>query len=257
MDINKEFESLTGIKVNYLLFASNEELYAKLKNGGSNYDVIIPSDYMINRLMQEGMLQPLDFSNIPNLKNVDQKYMGLEYDPESAYSVPYTWGVVGIIYNTQMVDPSEDMETWDVLWNEKYLGDILMFSNSRDAIGIAQKKLGYSYNSSTPEQLEEAGELLKEQKPLVQAYVMDEIFDKMGGGEAAIAPYYAGDAVVMMEENPDLNFAIPREGTNLFVDAMCVPPAPRKKRRRSCISTFSARPRWGWRTLTTSATPPL
>lgn len=229
MDVNKEFERLTGIKVNYLLFASNEELYAKLKNGGSNYDVIIPSDYMINRLMGEGLLQELDVSNIPNLKNMDPQYMGLEYDPEGAYSVPYTWGVVGIIYNTQMVDPADDMESWDILWNEKYLGDILMFSNSRDAIGIALKKLGYSYNTTSSEELEEAGELLKEQKPLVQAYVMDEIFDKMGGGEAAMAPYYAGDAVVMMEDNPDLAFAIPKEGTNLFVDAMCIPACAKEK----------------------------
>lgn len=238
MDINKEFERLTGIKVNYLLFASNEELYAKLKNGGSNYDVIIPSDYMINRLMGEGLLQELELANIPNLKNVDPQYMGLEYDPQGTYSVPYTWGVVGIVYNTQMVDPSDDMESWDILWNEKYLGDILMFSNSRDAIGISLKKLGFSYNTTSSEELEEAGELLKEQKPLVQAYVMDEIFDKMGGGEAAMAPYYAGDAVVMMADNPDLAFAIPKEGTNLFVDAMCIPACAREKEAAELYINF-------------------
>ena len=229
MDINKEFERLTGVKVNYLLFASNEELYAKLKSGGSAYDVIIPSDYMISRLSQEGLLQELNYDNIPNMANVDPQYVALEYDPQTQYSVPYTWGVVGIIYNTELVDPADNMATWDVLWNEKYLGEILMFSNSRDAFGIAQKKLGYSFNSTNNAELEEAAELLTEQKSLVQAYVMDEIFDKMGGGEAAIAPYYAGDAIVMMDDNPALAFAIPEEGTNLFVDAMCVPTCAQNK----------------------------
>lgn len=228
-DVNAEFERITGIKVNYSNFASNEELYAKLKSGGSTYDVIIPSDYMIARLINEGMLEKLNFDNIPNFQYVMDDYKNPDYDPTNQYSVPYTWGTVGIIYNTSLVDPEDDVYSWDILWNEKYAGNILMFSNSRDAFAISLFRLGYSVNTTDSEQLEQAAEELKKQKPLVQAYVMDEIFDKMGGGEAALAPYYAGDALVMIEDNPDLAFAIPREGTNRFVDAACIPKGAKNK----------------------------
>lgn len=221
-DTNAEFERLTGIKVNYTTFASNEELYAKLKNGGFTYDVIIPSDYMIGRLINEDMLLPLDFDNIPNVKYIDST-LDQSYDPERQYSVPYTWGYVGLIYNTTMVDEDDDVESWDILWNEKYANNILMFNNSRDAFAIALFRNGCSVNTTDEDELKDAAADLKEQKPLVQSYVMDEIFDKMIGGEAALAPYYAGDAVTMMADNPDLAFAIPKEGTNRFVDAMCIP----------------------------------
>ncbi len=221
-DTNDEFERLTGIKVSYSNFSSNEEMYAKLKAGGNQYDIVIPSDYMIGRMINEGMLAKLNFDNIPNISTIDQKFLNPEYDPTGEYSVPYTWGLVGIIYNKTLVDPDDDVESWDILWNEKYANNILMFQNSRDSMGIALKRLGYSYNTSNLDEWDEAAESLKEQKPLVQAYVMDEIFDKMIGGEAALAPYYAGDAIVMMNDNPDLAFAVPREGTNVFVDAMCV-----------------------------------
>ena len=229
-DTNVEFEKLTGINVNYSTFATNEELYAKLKGGGTKYDIIIPSDYMISRMIREGMLEKLDLSNIPNVGYIDDT-IDSSYDPTGEYSVPYMWGVVGIIYNTNFIDPDEiDVETWDVLWDPNYAGSILMFSSPRDAFGIAEKKLGYSYNTEDPEELAKAAELLKEQKPLVQAYVADEVFDKMGGGEAALAVYYAGDAITMMEDNPDLGFAIPREGTNIYTDAMCIPKdAPNKE----------------------------
>ncbi|MBE6576451.1 MAG: ABC transporter substrate-binding protein [Ruminococcaceae bacterium] len=244
-DTIAEFEKLTGIKVNYTNFASNEELYAKLKNGGTAYDIIIPSEYMVARMINEGMLETINMDNIPNMKHMDPSFVGLGHDPDNRYSVAYMWGTVGIIYNTTLVDPEDDVESWDILWNEKYANDILMFSNSRDAFGIALKKLGYSYNTTDEKELQEAAEALKEQKLLVQAYVMDEIFDKMGGGEAALAPYYAGDAVTMTAENPDLAYAVPREGTNLFVDSMCIPKGAKNKEAAEIFINFMCEPKVG------------
>ena len=245
MNVNKEFEELTGIKVNYTNFATNEELYAKLKTGGVSYDVIIPSDYMVARMINEGMLSPINFDNVPNFKHISEEFKYQPYDPENLYSVPYTWGVVGIIYNTTLVDESKDMETWDILWDADYAGEILMFSHPRDAFGIALKKCGYSMNPDSTDQLREATEALKDQKYLVQAYVMDEIFDKMTGGEAAIAPYYAGDAVTMIDDNPDLAFAIPREGTNRFLDAMCIPKEAKNKEAAEMYINFMCEPEVG------------
>jgi len=221
IDVNAIFEELTGIKVNYTLFASNEELYAKMKAGGTNYDVIVPSDYMIGRMIKEGMLQKLDYSNIPNYKYIGEQYKNTNFDPNNEYSVPIYWGVVGIIYNKTMVDPSE-IKGWDILWDKDYAGNILMFSNSRDAFALSLLDLGYSFNTTDEKELREAADHLIEQKPLVQAYVMDEIYDKMEGGEAAIAPYYNGDAVLMMKENKDLDFYMPKD-TSMFVDSFCVP----------------------------------
>ena len=186
LNVVKEFEALTGISVHYTTFASNEEMYAKIKSGGAQYDVIIPSDYMIARMASEGMLETLDLANIPNFSLVDDAYKSREYDEDNEYSVPYMWGVVGLIYNTAMVE--DEVTSWDALWDERYLGNILMFSNSRDAFGISLARLGYSLNDEDPAHLEEAADELKDQKMLVQAYVMDEIFNKMEGGEAAIAP---------------------------------------------------------------------
>lgn len=226
--VNREFEALTGIKVNYTTFATNEELFAKLRSGGASYDIIIPSDYMIARMIQEEMLEPLDFSAIPNFEYIEDDLKNPQYDPQNAYSVPYMWGTVGIIYNSEKV--TEAFDSWDILWNEKYKGNILMFGNPRDALGIALIRLGYSINTENEDELRAAAKSLKEQKPLVQAYVMDEIFDKMEGGEAAVAPYYAGDALSMMANNPALGFVIPKEGTNRFVDAVCIPKnAPNKE----------------------------
>lgn len=229
LDVIKQFEKETGIKVNYQMFASNEEMYAKLKSGATGYDVIIPSDYMIARMIEEDMLQKLDFANIPNYQYImdDFKDGKLDFDPKNEYSVPYTWGTVGIIYNKTMV--KEPVDSWNILWSEKYKDNILMFNNSRDAFGIAEKKLGFSQNTTNTDELNKAAEELKKQKPVVQAYVMDEIFDKMQNGEAALAPYYAGDAITMMNENPDLAFAIPKEGTNRFVDSMVVPKDSKNK----------------------------
>ena len=245
LDVNKAFEELTGIDVVYSTYDTNESLYAKLKTGGASYDVIIPSDYMIARMIEEDMLLPLDFNNIPNFKYINEIYCNPAYDPENLYSVPYTWGTVGIIYNTTMVDPEEDMGTWKVLWSEKYADKILMFGNSKDAFGIAFKALGYPINAESMEQLEEATEYLKEQKKVVQAYVMDEIFDKMAGGEAAMAPYYAGDYLTMKNDNPDLAFSLPREGSNIFADAMCIPKDAKNKELAEMYINFMLEPEVG------------
>lgn len=218
-----DFESQTGIHVNYTTYASNEEMYAKVSSGAASYDVVIPSDYMISKMIEEDLLAELDFANIPNYAYIGEDYKGLAYDPDNQYTVPYTWGTTVIIYNKTMVDPADVAdESVDLLWNEKYAGNILMFDNPRDAFGLALKKLGYSMNSLTPAEWEAAAQELKAQKPLVQAYVMDQIFDKMSSGEAAIAPYYAGDALIMQADNPDIGYYIPKEGANFFVDCMCV-----------------------------------
>lgn len=223
MDVVSQFEQEYGIKVNYNVCPDNETLYSTLKNGGSGYDVIIPSDYMISRLAAEDMLAPLNFENIPNAADVDESFLNPSYDPENAYSVPYMWGTVGIIYNTTMVD--EAITSWDSLFDKKYAGQVLMINNSRDAIGVALKNLGYSYNTKDQAQITEAVNLLIQQRKdgIVQAYVMDEIFDKLEGGEAAIGVYYAGDYLTMKENNPDLAFVVPSEGSNIFTDAMCIP----------------------------------
>ncbi len=241
MDVIKEFEAqYPGIKVSYTTYATNEELYAKLRSGSASYDVIVPSDYMISRMIAEDMLETLDFSNIPNFADIDDTFKNPQYDPENEYSVPYTWGTVGIIYNTTMVEGTVD--SWEVLWDPQYTGQILMFNNSRDAFGIAEKLLGFSQNTTDVKELEQAAEKLKEQKMVLQAYVMDEIFDKMSNGEAALAPYYAGDFFIMQEDNPDLAFAVPKEGTNLFVDAMVIPKGTEHKKEAETFINFMLEP---------------
>lgn len=242
LDVNAEFEKLTGIKVNYTNYATNEELYAKLKGGGTTYDVIIPSDYMISKMIKEDLIQPIDMDNIPNYKYIMDNYRNLAYDPENAYSVPYTWGTVGIIYNAEEIDiPREEID-WDILWNEDYKDQILMFDNPRDAFAIAEIMLGYSLNTENPDELKAAAEKLREQKDVVQAYVMDEVFDKMAAGEALLAPYYAGDALTILEDNEDLDFAVPKSGTNLFVDAMCIPSSAKQKEAAEMYINFMCEP---------------
>ena len=222
IDVNKAFTEKTGIKVNYMTFDSNETMYTKLKTGGSTYDVIIPSDYMIARLIAEDMLEELDYSNIPNYALVDEAYKNTSYDPENKYSVPYTWGTVGVIYNKKYVSES-DIGSWDLLWNEKYSGKILMFDNPRDAFMTAQMILGQDLNTTNKADWDVAAELLKTGKSNLQDYVMDEVFSKMETGEASVAPYYAGDCLTMMDVNKDLKFFYPEEGTNIFVDSICIP----------------------------------
>ena len=220
-DVNKAFEELTGIKVNYMNYESNEAMYAKLKSGAVSYDIIIPSDYMIERLKNEDMLQKLDMSKITNYDLIDEKYKNLYFDENNEYSVPYNVGLVGLIYNTTMVDGTPD--SWSVMWDEKYADNILTFNNPRDAFAIAQFLLGIDVNTTDKAEWDRAAEKLKEQNKVLQARVMDEVFNKMEGGNAALAPYYAGDFLTMQENNPDLAFVYPKEGTNIFVDSVCVP----------------------------------
>ena len=241
IDVNKAFTEETGIQVNYITFDSNETMYTKLKTGGASYDVIIPSDYMIGRLISEGMLLPLNYDNIPNAKLILPAYRGMAHDPEDKYSVPYTWGGTGIIYNTKYVDEA-DVGSWDLLWNEKYKGKILMFDNPRDAFGVAEFRLGYDVNTTDPQQLQACADLLMQQKPLVQDYVMDQIYDKMEHEEAWIGVYYAGDFIMMQEENEDLAFCYPKEGFNLFVDAMCIPTCCQNKEAAEAYINFLCRP---------------
>ena len=234
LDVNAEFEAYCeevlgkSVSVNYTTYASNEDMYNKLKSGSATYDIVIPSEYMIEKMIEEDMLAPLDFSNIPNYEYIDESFKNLFYDPENTYSVPYTCGMVGIIYNSEMVDEA-DLGSWDLLWNENYKGQILQFNNPRDAFGTAIYWAGDSVNSTDTQVWEAAAEKLKLQKPLIQSYVMDEIFNKMKNGSAAIAPYYAGDYMTMYDSNDLLGFYYPEEGTNVFVDAMCVPACAKNK----------------------------
>lgn len=220
LDVNAAFEEKYGIEVVYDNYDTNEVMYSKLKGGGVSYDVVIPSDYMIERMIAEDMLEKLDFSNIPNYKYIPEKYRNLAHDPTNEYSVPYTIGMVGLIYNTKMVEEAPD--SWTALWDERYANNILMINNPRDAFAIAQSVLGMDYNNESPAAWRVAAELLKEQKNIVPTYVNDEIFLKMESGEAALAPYFAGDFLTMYDNNPDLAFVYPKEGVNFFVDAACI-----------------------------------
>ncbi len=240
-NVNAEFTKETGIKVNYTTFEDNETLYSKIAGGGASYDVIFPSDYMVSKMVREKRLEKIDRSEVPNYKYIDKAYRGEVYDPEDEYSVPYTWGVIGIFYNKKYV--KEKVDSWKILWDKKYAGKILMFDNPRDAFGIAQKLLGFSYNSTNTNEWNDAAKLLEKQKPLVQAYVMDQIFDKMSSGEAWLAPYYAGDAFSLVKDNPDIGFSIPtKEGTNFFVDAMCIPAGTKHKKEAEAYINFLCRP---------------
>lgn len=229
LDVNKEFTKKTGIKVNYKTFQNNEELFAKLIGGGADYDVIIPSDYMVSRLIENDMLEPLNFDNIPNYSFISPDFKNLDFDPQNKYSVPYVWGLIGIFYNKSEIQKNEDEITWDILWNEKYKNKILMFDNARDSFAISLLRLGYSINTVNPQAWREAANQLIIQKKLVQAYVMDQIFDKMSNGEAVLAPYYSGDAATLLKTNSDIGFVIPKSGTNKFVDSMCIPKNSRHK----------------------------
>ena len=231
-EFEKWYEATYGqaLKVNYDTYASNEDMYNKISSGAVSYDVIIPSDYMIARMKDEGMLLPLNFDNIPNYQYIDESFRGLYYDPDNQYTVPYTYGVVGIIYNANIVDEA-DAQGWDLMWNPKYAGNILQFNNARDAFATAQYKLGMDVNDTDKAKWDAALAELKAQAPLVKSYVMDEVYNMMESGEAAIAPYYAGDYFTMLDaqaDNVDLRFYYP-DPTNFFVDAMCIPSCCQNK----------------------------
>lgn len=219
--VNDMFTKETGIKVVYSDYANNEEMYASVEPGNVKYDVLFPSDYMIEKMINKDMLQKIDFSQIPNYENIDEQFLNLPYDSNNEYSVPYMWGTVGIVYNKTMVE--EPVDSWDILWDSKYKGQIFMYDSERDSIMVALKKLGYSMNTRDEKELEEAKQLLIEQAPLVLAYVGDEGKNKMVNGEAALMIAWAGDAMVMVAENPDLEYVLPKEGTNYFVDGIVIP----------------------------------
>ncbi len=218
--VNDKFEEEYGIKVVYDEYDNNESMYAALKNGAAKYDVVFPSDYMVARLISEDMLEPLNFDNIPNYSQIMDRFKGLEYDPDEQYSVPYMWGTICLLYNPNFVD--ETPTSWDILWDEKYDGKTLMYNNSRDALGLTLIKNGNSVNTVNKDELRKAADDVIELKKNLQAFVSDEIFNRMESGSAYITPAYAGDALTMIEENPDLLFTVPEEGTNMYVDAMCI-----------------------------------
>jgi spermidine/putrescine transport system substrate-binding protein len=216
-----QFTEETGIKVIYEMYETNEDMYAKIANGGSSYDVIFPSDYMVERMVRENLLQKINWDNIPNVVNIDPRFMHESYDPESEYSVPYTWGTMGILYNKETV--SEAPTSWKTLMDPQYSMDMLMLDSPRDTIGIALIMTGHSLNSIEAADLEDAKQLLIEQKPMVLAYVVDEVKDKMIGGEASVALVWSGDATMCMGQNEDLDYVVPEEGSNIFFDAICIP----------------------------------
>lgn len=230
-DTNAEFEAWYNrthkdkVKVIYTTYATNEDMYAKISSGAGTYDVIFPSDYMLQKMAKEGLLLPFDVAkDIPNYEYIEDAYKGLLYDPDQRFSVPYTYGMTGIIYNTTMIDEEDAAkESWGLLWNEKYKGKILQFNNPRDAFGSAMYYLNLDVNTTDPAVWQTALDKLLEQKPYVQSYVSDEIFNKMISGSASAAPYYAGDYITMADQNENLGFYYPKEGTNFFVDAMCIP----------------------------------
>lgn len=228
-DLISKFEEQTGIKVIYDTYDTNEIMYQKVKNSPGTYDLVFPSDYMIEKMIKEDMAEKIDFNNIPNYVNIGDDYKNLSYDPTNEYSVPYMWGTIGIIYDADKV--SEEIDSWDALWDPKYKGEILMFDSIRDTLAIALIKLGYSINSTDKEEIDKASEELIKQKPIVQAYVVDEVKDKIVNGEAALATVWSGDAVYIMEEAPDLNleYVVPKEGSNKWFDSMVIPKdAPNK-----------------------------
>lgn len=241
MDVIGEFERLTGAKVNYTQFDSNEDMYSKLSGGGVSYDVIVPSDYMVDRLVDEDMLCELDYSNIPNFKNVRSDCKNLYFDPQQKYSVCYNTGTTVLIYNKKLVKETPD--SWSVLWDEQYRGKVLMFNNPRDAFAIAQFMLGQNINTTDEQDWADAAELLAQQKDKVKpVYVMDEVFNLMESGEYAFATYYAGDFVLMNENNPNLGFCFPKEGVNAFYDAFCVPKCTKNKKGAEAFINFMMEP---------------
>lgn len=235
------FEEETGIKVIYDEFETNEIMYPKVEAGAVAYDVICPSDYMIQRMIENNLLAEINFDNIPNIKNINPTYLeqSKEFDPENKYSVPYCWGTVGILYNKTMVD--EPVDSWSILWDEKYADSILMQDSVRDAFAVALKLSGYSLNSTDEAELTAARDLLIEQKPLVQAYVIDQVRDKMIGNEAALGVIYSGEAIFTQRENPDLEYVVPKEGSNVWIDSWVIPANAENKENAEAFINFLCR----------------
>ncbi len=236
--VNEMFEKEYGIKVIYDEYDNNESMYASLKNGAAKYDVVFPSDYMVARLISEDMVEPLNFDNIPNYQYIMERFKGLEFDPEEKYSVPYLWGTICLLYNSKFV---EQPTSWDVLWDKDYDGKVLMYNNSRDAIGISLIRNKNNVNTENADELKIAADNIIELKKNLQAFVSDEIFNRMESESAYITPAYAGDALTMIEENPDLSIATPDEGTNLYIDSMCVVKNSKNKEAAEKYINFMCR----------------
>ncbi|CDZ74904.1 spermidine/putrescine ABC superfamily ATP binding cassette transporter, binding protein [Peptoniphilus sp. ING2-D1G] len=236
----KEFEKEYGIKVIYDTFASNEDMYIKVSQGNDVYDVLVPSDYMIERLINEDALAKINFDNIPNFAGISESLKNPEFDPTNEYSVPYFSGTMGIIYNTSMID--EEIDSWNALWDEKYKDQIIMYNSQRDSIALTLKKLGYSMNSTDPKELEEAKTELIRQKPLVAAYLTDDGKDTIVQGDAAIGVQYSGDAALMINDNPDLKYVLPKEGANIWIDSFVIPKNSKNKEAAEKFINFMCRP---------------
>lgn len=240
MDVVKEFEEEYNVKVIYQEFATNEDLYVKIKNSSEPMDVIFPSEYMLERMSNEGLLNELDFSKLDNFKYVDKDLTGMSYDKENKYSVPFFWGTVGIIYNSEKYP--EGLQKWSDLWNEKYKKDMVLYYSQRDILMVALKKLGYSMNTSDEAQLEDAKNELIDQKPLVYAYLGDEIKDILIAEDANVGVVYSGDAGIVIEENPKYKYVLPKEGTNLWFDVAAIPKNARNVNRAHDFINFLLRP---------------
>ena len=236
----EQFEEETGIHVNKMYFTTNEDMMVQVRVSPGAYDLVFPSDYCVERMISEGMLAEINMDNIPNFTNVAENLRNPDYDPEQKYSVPFMWGTVGILYNTKMVD--EPVDSWSILWNEKYSDSIFMLDSIRDTLGVTLKYLGYSMNSRDLLQLNEAANKLIEQKPIVKAYYVDETKDKMVAGEAALAVVYSGDALYSMELNEDLAYSVPMEGSNIWIDPMVIPATAKNKENAEKLIDFLCRP---------------
>ena len=240
MNVIEEFEKETGIKVNYTTYETNEDLYNMLKNSNVSYDVVVPSDYMISKMIKENMLLELNYDNIPNYKYINDSFKSLDCDPDNKYTVIYQWGVTGLVYDkTKVKNKPAD---WSALWDKDLKGDILMINNSRDAMAIAMQTLGIDPSNCTKEDVDKAAEKLREQKPLLKKYVMDQVFTEMETSQSAIAPYYAGDIAMMMGENENLDYCLPASGSNLFYDAMCIPTCSKNKDNADAFINFMQKP---------------
>lgn len=247
LDVIAEFEKETGIKVNYTNFETNEELYNVLVNSNSSYDVIVPSDYMIARLRSEGRLLELNYDNIPNIENIDERFRSQDFDPDDRYTVPYNWGFIALVYNTAMI-PEGEITGFKDMWNPDYHHNVLMFNNSRDALAIAMQvcdpPIDPGQQSFTEEEINRATDKLVEFKECgsLKKYVMDQVFTEMEGSQAALAPYYAGDISTMMDNNEDLDYVLPEEGSNLFIDALCIPSCCKHKKNAEIFINFMCEP---------------
>ncbi|MDO5038837.1 PotD/PotF family extracellular solute-binding protein [Clostridium sp.] len=239
-DLVDKFQEETGIKVNYNTFDTNETMYSKIKDGSSNYDLIVPSDYMIEKMRKENLLEKIDYKYIPNYKYVGKQFKDLPYDPHNEYSVPYMWGTVGIAYNSKII--KKPVDSWNILWDKDYKNQIVMVDSVRDAMAVALKKLGYSLNTTNPKEIDKAAEELRNEKPLVQAYMVDEVKDALISGEVAVAPVWSGDAMYIMDENPDIKYVIPKEGSNLWYDALAIPKGAKHKKEAEEFINFLCEP---------------